>query len=151
MRTHFPQRNECQHAIDSKGERARARQTFAPSLPEHSVWICLAFDLSHRTVLLSAVLHTRGCKENYLSISSHNKSVWAQRAAASTHFIERRQSCRPEPWLQPSCPLLFHPAATFGGNNHNHSRSHSSNLYKSVAVCFMLHRKRHTSLTEIHA
>lgn len=93
MRARFPQRNECQYAIDSKGERAGARQTFAPSPPERPVSTCLAFDLSHRTVLLSAVLHTGGCKENYLSISPCNKSVWAQRAAASTRFIECHRSC----------------------------------------------------------
>lgn len=38
---------------------------------------------SHRTLLLSAVLrtHTRGCKENYLSISPHNKKCLGSKSS----------------------------------------------------------------------
>lgn len=49
--------------------------------------LCLAFDLSGEwyPCLLPCSQHPHmGCKENYSLFSPHNKSVWAQRAAAFT-------------------------------------------------------------------
>lgn len=57
-----------------------------PDVRVHSK-LCLAFDLSHGwySCLLPCSQHPHmGCKENYSLFSPHNKSVWAQRAAAFT-------------------------------------------------------------------